>query len=100
MSTLPNTHALLIDIAGYQQVNRLSQQVRNDVQDLHAALIDPQLYAYPPEKVTLGLESLPLSWSFLHWSGESTMVQCVANAGVGYTQLSFVAVFSLLRQGS
>lgn len=31
MPTLPNTHALLIGIADYQYVNRLPQQVRNDV---------------------------------------------------------------------
>ena len=56
MPTLPNTHALLIGIADYQQVNRLPQQVRNDVQDVHATLIDPHLCAYPPENVTLLLD--------------------------------------------
>lgn len=56
MSSLPNTHALLIGIADYQQVNRLPQQVRNDVQDVHAVLIDPKLCAYPPENVTLLLD--------------------------------------------
>lgn len=56
MPTLLNTHALLIGIADYHHVNRLPQQVRNDVQDLHAVLIDPQLCAYPPENVTLLLD--------------------------------------------
>lgn len=57
MPTLANTHALLIGIADYQQVNRLPQQVRNDVQDIHADLIDSQLCAYPPGNVTLLLDS-------------------------------------------
>ena len=56
MPSLPNTHALLIGIADYQHVSRLPQQVRNDVQDIHAALIDPHLCAYPPENVTLLLD--------------------------------------------
>ena len=56
MPTLPNTHALLIGIADYQQVKPLPQQVRNDVQDIHAALVDPHLCAYPPEHVTLLLD--------------------------------------------
>jgi len=56
MSSLPNTHALLIGIADYQQVNRLPQQVINDVQDVHSVLIDPQLCAYPPENVILLLD--------------------------------------------
>lgn len=42
MPTLSNTHALPIDITDYQQVNRLPQQVRNDVQDVHIVLMDPQ----------------------------------------------------------
>jgi len=53
MLSLPNTHALLVGIADYQHVNRLPQQVRNDVQDVQAALVDPQLCAYPPENVRL-----------------------------------------------
>ena len=56
MPTLSNTYALLIGIADYHHVNPLPQQVRNDVQDLHAVLIDPQLCAYPPENVTLLLD--------------------------------------------
>ncbi|MEZ4727125.1 MAG: caspase family protein [Caldilineaceae bacterium] len=56
MPTLPNTHALLIGIADYQRVNRLPQQVRNDVQDIHAVLIDPQLCACPSENVILLLD--------------------------------------------
>lgn len=57
MSSLPNTHALLIVIADYHHVNRLPQQVRNDVQDIHDVLVDPQLCAYPPKNVTLLLDS-------------------------------------------
>jgi hypothetical protein len=56
MPTLPNTHALLIGIADYHHVSRLPQQVRNDVQDIHAALVDPHLCAYPLENVTLLLD--------------------------------------------
>lgn len=56
MTTLPNTHALLIGIADYQRVTRLPQQVRNDVQDIHAVLVDSHLCAYPPENVTLLLD--------------------------------------------
>lgn len=59
--TLPNTYALLIGMADYQQVTRLPQQVRNDVQDVHAVLVIPHLCTYPPENVTLLLDGLPLS---------------------------------------
>ena len=56
ITTLPNTHALLIGIAAYQHVRPLPAAVINDVRSVHDVLIDPTLCAYPPENVTLLLD--------------------------------------------
>lgn len=52
--TLDHAHALIIGVANYKD-SSISDlpEVANDVQAIHAVLIDPQVAAYPPDQVKL-----------------------------------------------
>jgi hypothetical protein len=57
MRFLENAHALVIGIAGYTSVRRLSATVLNDARDLYAALVDPERGAYRADSVELLLDA-------------------------------------------
>lgn len=53
MKVLENAHGLIIGIADYQNVGKLPSTVINDVEDIHALLVDPQYCGYPEDNVRL-----------------------------------------------
>lgn len=53
MSTMENAYALVIGIADYWHINKLSQTVVKDAEDINQLLIDPQHCGYSPENVHL-----------------------------------------------
>ena len=53
MPTLDNAHALVVGIANYQHVTKLSASVLRDSMDVYKTLIDPEACAYPQQNVTL-----------------------------------------------
>jgi len=53
MPVLENAHALVVGIANYQNVRKLSASVLRDSMDVFKTLIDPQACAYSPQNVTL-----------------------------------------------
>lgn len=53
MPAFENAYALIVGIARYQSINSLPTAVLNDVRSIYAALVDPQVCAYPPGNVTL-----------------------------------------------
>ena len=55
--SLPKAHALVIGIANYERVRPLPTAVLHNARALHAALIDPQRCAHPPNQVTLLLDA-------------------------------------------
>jgi len=58
MTVLDNAHALVIGIANYQYINKLSSTVLKDAEDLHSVLVDPQRCAYPPANVRLPIDTV------------------------------------------
>lgn len=56
MTAMDNAHALVIGIANYQNINQLPSTVLKDAQDIHDALINPNLCAYPLANVHLLLD--------------------------------------------
>jgi hypothetical protein len=52
MTAMDNAHALVIGIANYQSINKLSSTVLKDAQDIYDALANPNLCVYPPSNVT------------------------------------------------
>jgi hypothetical protein len=56
MSAMENAHALVVGIANYQHMNKLSPTVLKDAQDIHGLLIDQDRCAYPPQNVQLLLD--------------------------------------------
>lgn len=53
MPVLENAHGLVVGIANYQHVTKLSASVLRDSMDLYKTLIDPEACAYPRPNVTL-----------------------------------------------
>lgn len=53
MPVLENAHALVVGIANYQNVGKLSASVLADSMGIYKTLIDPETCAYPRQNVTL-----------------------------------------------
>jgi len=53
MPVLENAHGLVVGIADYQYVTKLSASVAKDAMEVYKTLIDPQACAYKRENVTL-----------------------------------------------
>ena len=56
MPAMDDAHALMIGIANYQQINKLSPTVLKDAQDIRDLLVAPQHCGYPPDNVQLLLD--------------------------------------------
>lgn len=99
MSTLPNTHALVVGIANYHRVSPLPATVLADAQAIRDVLVDQTLCAYPPDNVTalldgaatlsalrraladLAARSTPDATVFLYISSHGARVEFGAHAG-------------------
>jgi hypothetical protein len=57
MSIIENAHALIVGIADYHHITRLSPTVVNDARDVHDLLIAPEFCAYPRQHVRLLLNA-------------------------------------------
>src|SRR5271166_5079890 len=97
MPTLDNAHALIVGIADYANIRKLPKV--QDAEDLAAALVDPELCGYAPNKVTVlldqdatrdkiraGLDALKQrcdanSTVFLYFSGHGGQIKEGANKG-------------------
>jgi uncharacterized caspase-like protein len=56
VSAMDDAYALIVGIADYLHVTKLSAAVRNDARDIRDLLVDPQYCGYPPGHVTMLLD--------------------------------------------
>jgi hypothetical protein len=56
VSAMDDAYALIVGIADYLHVTKLSAAVRNDARDIRDLLVDPRYCGYPPGHVTMLLD--------------------------------------------